>query len=266
MNDQTALNRCTACRQGAGELFPFSMAFQPIVDVGKGTVYAYEALARGSRDDSAATVLSQVNAENRYAFDQTCRFKAISLAAGLGLAKTSAKLSINFLPGAVFNPAACIQLTLTTARSFNFPCEQLIFEIVENEAELDVPHLRSIVKDYRQRGFKVAFDDFGAGHAGLNLLADFPTDIIKLDMALTRNLHRRPAALAIVKAMAGLAGTLGSDLIAEGVETVDEYATLCDCGVSLMQGYLFAKPAYEALPDITLPRLRRAESRQFRAG
>ncbi len=54
------------------------------------------------------SVLSKVTDENRYAFDQACRVTAIKLAKRLGLEKTSAKLSINFMPGAVYNPAACI--------------------------------------------------------------------------------------------------------------------------------------------------------------
>jgi EAL domain-containing protein (putative c-di-GMP-specific phosphodiesterase class I) len=87
-------------------------------------------------------------------------------------------------------------------------------------------------------------------------VADFPADIIKLDMDLTRNLPQRPTALAIVKLMVELARTLGSQLIAEGIETVDEYNALRRCGIHLMQGYLFAKPAFEALPRFTLPNVR----------
>jgi EAL domain-containing protein (putative c-di-GMP-specific phosphodiesterase class I) len=75
-------------------------------------------------------------------------------------------------------------------------------------------------------------------------------------MDLTRNLPQRPTALAIVKLMVELARTLGSQLIAEGIETVDEYNALRRCGIHLMQGYLFAKPAFEALPRFTLPNVR----------
>jgi EAL domain-containing protein (putative c-di-GMP-specific phosphodiesterase class I) len=231
------------------------MAFQPIVDVNTGKVFAYEALVRGDRGESAGSILGQVTKANRYAFDQSCRVKAISLAAQLHLSDTCAQLSINFVPGAVYNPAASIQLTLATAREVGFPCDQIIFEITEQEA-VDRAHIRGIVKDYRQRGFKIALDDFGAGYSGLNLLADVPADIIKLDMDLTRNLPQRPAALAIVKLMVDLARTLGSRLIAEGIETAAEYNALRRCGIQLMQGYLLAKPAFEALPRFTLPNVR----------
>ena len=244
-------NSCSACKDGTQQPFAFTMAFQPIVDVRTGSVFAYEALVRGLHGESAGSILSQVTDENRYAFDQHCRVKAITLAAKLGLAQTGAMLSINFMPGAVYSPAACIQLTLKTATSLNFPLDRLIFEITEAEQVRDRAHLRNIVQEYQKRGFKVALDDFGAGYCGLNLLADTPTDIIKLDMDLTRNLHIRPAAFTIVNMMVALARTMNITLIAEGVETSEEYTALRNCGIYLMQGYLFAKPQLESLPQVT---------------
>jgi EAL domain-containing protein (putative c-di-GMP-specific phosphodiesterase class I) len=92
---------CGACRDGVGQTIPFSMAFQPIVDVRAERVFAYEALVRGLHGESAYSVLSQVTPENKYAFDQGCRVKALTLATQLGLVQTGAKLSINFMPGAV---------------------------------------------------------------------------------------------------------------------------------------------------------------------
>jgi EAL domain-containing protein (putative c-di-GMP-specific phosphodiesterase class I) len=229
------------------------MAFQPIVDFASNTVFAYEALVRGLQGESAYSVLSQVTEENRYAFDQNCRVRAITLAARLGLADKGAHLSINFMPGAVYSPLACIQLTLRTAHAVGFPTSRLIFEITENEQVIDPAHVSGIVAEYQRQGFQIALDDFGASFSGLNLLADLPANLVKLDMLLTRDLDKRPAAFAIVRHMAALCQTLGCRLIAEGIETIEEYAALRSCGITLMQGYLFAKPAFEALPEITIP-------------
>jgi EAL domain-containing protein (putative c-di-GMP-specific phosphodiesterase class I) len=244
---------CNACKDGHDEPFLFTMAFQPIVNVETGRIYAYEALARGPEQQSASFVLGQVNNENLYAFDQSCRVKAITLAAQLGLAATGAMLSINFLPGAVYSPAACIQLTLKTARAVGFPLDRLIFEIVEVEKVASSQHLMDIVNEYRRCGFRLALDDFGAGWAGLGLLADVQADAVKLDIDLIRGIHKRPRALAIVEAMAQLSESLSFNLVAEGVETFDEYHALRDCGIKLMQGYLFARPGFESLPTVTLP-------------
>jgi EAL domain-containing protein (putative c-di-GMP-specific phosphodiesterase class I) len=253
MKNGKTLNGADALKNGVAQPFPFTMAFQPIVDVDADCVYAYEALVRGPRNEPAHTVLLQVNDQNRFAFDQTSRVNAIVLATGLGILDTGARLSINFMANASRDAGACIQLTLETAAGLGFPCERLIFEIVESEEVLEPGHLRATIEDYRRRGFKIAIDDFGSGHSGLKLLAEFPPDVIKLDIALTRKLHERNAALAIVKAMVPLAKTLGCDLIAEGVEAIEEYEALCDCGISLMQGFLFARPAFETLPDFKLP-------------
>jgi EAL domain-containing protein (putative c-di-GMP-specific phosphodiesterase class I) len=226
------------------------MAFQPIVDVESQTIFAFEALVRGPEGQGAGFVLDQVTDENRYAFDQNCRVRAITLASKLNLPATGAMLSINFMPGAVYSPKACLQLTLRTAEELGFPTDKLIFEVTENEQLVDPAHLRAIVKEYHRHGFKIAIDDFGAGYSGLSLLADFPCDIVKLDMQLIRNIHLRPRALEITRSLVSLASRLGSKLVAEGIETLDEYHAIRDCGVSLMQGYLFAKPAFEDLPAV----------------
>jgi EAL domain-containing protein (putative c-di-GMP-specific phosphodiesterase class I) len=244
---------CSACKDGIDLPFSFSMAFQPIVNVETSTVFAYEALVRGIGNESAGTVLSQVNAANRYAFDQRCRVKAITLAVELGLPKTDAKLSINFMPGAVYSPAACIRLTLETSKQLNFPLSRLIFEVTEDEEVIDRTHLAAIAREYRTHGFQMALDDFGAGYSGLNLLADIVPDVVKLDMDLIRNINQREVALEVVRTMQQLCKRLGIRLVAEGVETLDEFKALRDCGIALMQGYLIAKPAFEALPDFTLP-------------
>ncbi len=244
---------CTACKDGITQPMPFSMAFQPIVDVEANRVFAYEALVRGPQNESAYSVLSQVTEENRYSFDQSCRVRAITLASQLGLAQTGAHLSINFIPGAVYSPAACIQLTLKTANQLSFPLDRLIFEITEGEMVNDPSHLQAIAGEYRRHGFQVALDDFGAGYSHLNLLATLPTDVVKLDMGLTRALHERPRAQHIVRSMVGLSHDLGATLVAEGIETVEEFQAVRACGVTHIQGYLLAQPTFEALPAFRLP-------------
>lgn len=246
-------NQCAGCKDGTEPPFAFSMAFQPIVDVARGTIFAYEALARGAAGEPAQTVLRQVTDLNRYAFDQCCRVTAIRLAARLGLLETDALLSINFMPGAVYSPAACLQLTLKTAQAVGVPAARLLFEVTEAEEVSDREHMRGIFEEYRNSGLKTALDDFGAGYSGLNLLADLPADLVKLDMDLIRNLHQRPRARAIVSHLVRLANDMGFQPIAEGVETVEEYRAILDCGITLMQGYLLGSPAFEALPGFTLP-------------
>lgn len=244
---------CEGCRDGAGLDFDFSMAFQPIVDMETGQPFAYEALVRGPAGESALSVLSQVTEENRYAFDQQCRVRAIETASRAGILDGPARLSINFLPNAVYSPLACIQLTLKTAAAHGFPTDRLIFEFTENEQMADPAHVANIVASYQKMGFGTALDDFGAGHAGLNLLARFQTDIIKLDMDLIRGLDESLPRRIIVAGVVRMCAELGVEVIAEGIETQGELAALRAIGVRYIQGYLLARPGFETLPVVQRP-------------
>jgi EAL domain-containing protein (putative c-di-GMP-specific phosphodiesterase class I) len=237
---------CEGCRRGDGFDTPFSMAFQPIVNARSGAVFGHEALVRGKNGEGAGSVLSKVESSNRYAFDQQCRVKAIELAARLYPASQDVKLSINFMPNAVYEPRACIRLTLETAERAGFPLDQIIFEFTENE-QLDTNHVLNILKTYRQIGFLTAIDDFGAGYAGLSLLSKFQPDIVKLDMELVRGIDLDPVKRTVVKHTLNMLDELGVTPLCEGIETAGELAVLRDLGVELVQGYIVARPAFEAL-------------------
>ncbi|MGI3904113.1 MAG: EAL domain-containing protein [Janthinobacterium lividum] len=231
---------------------PFSMAFQPIVDTASGKVFAHEALVRGTDGEGAYTVLSAVDDANRYAFDQQCRVKAIELASKLGLANDGALLSINFIPNAVYEPHACIRLTLAAATRTGFPLDKMIFEFTESQ-KLDTAHLLNILKTYKEIGFKTAIDDFGAGYAGLQLLAKFQPDIVKIDMDLIRAIDVEPVKRSILRHTLNMLEDLGILAVCEGVETLGELRALQDIGANLIQGYLLARPAFQSLAAPTIP-------------
>jgi EAL domain-containing protein (putative c-di-GMP-specific phosphodiesterase class I) len=248
---------CSGCRDGTDFEIPFAMAFQPIVDTDTGLPFAYEALIRGADGAGATSVLSQVTDANRYAFDQACRVKAIESAMAAGIMDGDARLSINFLPNAVYSPMACIQLTLKTASAVGLPIDRLIFEFTENEEMGSPDHVASIIDTYKQIGFSVAIDDFGAGHSGLDMFARFVPDEIKLDMELVRGIDGNARRRAIVRAVVGMCRELDTLVIAEGIETAAEAATLRELGVRYHQGYWYAQPALERLPTISAESLAR---------
>lgn len=235
---------CHACRDKETPL-EFTMAFQPVIDLARNRINAYEALVRGCDGSGAGTVMAQLTGQNRYSFDQACRVRAIELAARLGL---SARLNINFMPNAVYEARACIRTTLDAASRTGLPLDSLTFEIVEGEDLTDAQHLASIIKEYRRHGFKVALDDFGTGYSGLSRLAALRPDVVKLDRALIGGCDRDEAKRAIVDAIAGLCRVLDIELTAEGVETRGELAVVEDAGIRFVQGYYFARPAFERLP------------------
>ena len=154
------------------------------------------------------------------------------------------------MPNAVYEPAACIRSTFEAARKYNFPIERIIFEVLERESVTDRPHLINIFEEYKRFGFKTAIDDFGAGYAGLNLLADFQPDIVKIDMDLVRNINDSKPKQAIVQGIVHICRQLGIKVLAEGIETKAERDFLLASGITLLQGYLFCEPAFQAIGRI----------------
>ncbi len=238
---------CTGCRDDTPLDFAFDYAYQPIVSMSTRSIYAHEALVRGLQGESAASVLAKVNDDNRYRFDQACRVKAVAGAAKLGMQEF---LSINFLPNAVYRPDVCIRSTFEAARLHNFPTNRIIFEVAEGEQVQDRPHLVNIFREYRRFGFQTAIDDFGAGYAGLNLLAEYQPSIVKIDMDLVRDIDSNKARQIIVSAVAGMCRELGIRVLAEGIETRAERDFLFAAGIDLMQGYWFCKPIFQGLGQI----------------
>jgi EAL domain-containing protein (putative c-di-GMP-specific phosphodiesterase class I) len=241
---------CGACRNGEPFENAITMAFQPIVNVVSETAFAHEALVRGTDGASALEVLAAVSPGAQYAFDQACRVRALECAVEASL---PALLSINFMPNAVYNPEHCLRATLVAADRVGWPLANIIFEVTEHEAIADAAHLLNILRTYRARGFLTAIDDFGAGYAGLNLLADFQPDLLKLDIGLIRRIDGDRIRQRIVCHMTRLCEDLGVRVIGEGVETAAESSVLLDLGVVLQQGYLFGRPALAPLPPVSFP-------------
>lgn len=248
---------CDDCQCGAALGFQFDFAFQPIVDVSTGRVFAQEALVRGSNGEPAASVLSAVNDDNRYKFDQACRVKAVKGAKRLGIDARDEYVSINFLPNAVYEPERCIRTTLEAASAADFPLNRIIFEVTEVEKIADRAHLAGIIDAYKRFGFLTAIDDFGAGYSGLNLLAEYQPDLIKIDLELVRGIDTSKPKRAILAGIVSVCDELGIRVVAEGIETTSERDCLGDAGIQLMQGFLFARPAFKALPAVDAQSLAR---------
>lgn len=222
----------------------YSFAFQLILDVKKRQIFSYEALLRGRNNESAQHVLNSVpNSEIGYLDDQS-RIFAINLAAQLGL---STHLNLNIIPSTAISSPTTIASILRAAEQSQIRPEQIVLEILESEIIENFGMFTDAIREYRGSGLLFAIDDFGAGYAGLNLLAEFQPHIIKLDLQLIRNVHSKGPRQAIIRGLMRTCFDLGIDIIAEGVETESEYYWLRDEGIDLFQGFLFAKPEFESL-------------------
>ena len=235
---------CRDCLSGADLGFELRMAFQPIIEWSSQSVVGYEALVRGAQGEGAATVLAKVTEQNKYYFDQACRVKAIETATKLGLHKL---LSINFMPNAVYKPETCIRATIEAADLYGFDIRNIMFEVTEGEQILSHSHLLNIFRSYAERGFITAIDDFGAGFAHEDWLHSLKPRVLKLDMALIRDIDQSAEKQQRLQQILRQCALLGCKVLAEGVETAAELAYLAAQGIDWFQGYFFARPQLEQL-------------------
>jgi EAL domain-containing protein (putative c-di-GMP-specific phosphodiesterase class I) len=236
------------CRRISGVNFDFSFAFQPIVNANTRKVIAFEALVRGPCGEPSADVFSRVPRTKLYGFDQACRLKAISLARQLNM---PTKLNINLFPNAMYRTAFNIRGTLQASLEYGFPTEKIIFEVSEAEKLVDYARVVDIFEAYEGFGFQTAIDDFGTGYSGLKLLVEYQPNYIKLDRHLIANIDHDTVKQTIVKGMGKICRQLGVEMVGERVETAHEYNWLRNMGVNIFQGYYFARPAFEALVEVS---------------
>jgi len=98
------------------------------------------------------------------------------------------------------------------------------------------------VEEIRGKGFKVAMDDFGKGYSSLNMLTNLPIDSLKLDMGFIKDIAIDNKEMRIVEFILEVANFLGVPVVAEGVETSEQYLLLKKAGCNIIQGYYFSKP------------------------
>lgn len=217
------------------ELGQFSMVYQPIWDMRSQQAVGFECLTRFSGVPSQPP--------NEW-FEE---------AAEVGLGTTLELAAIRAAVGAFGALPAHLHLAMNasaetiTSREFAdvmdaLPPAQIVIEITEHTDVGDYENLMRALQPLRQRGIRLAVDDAGAGYCSLRHILNLQPDFIKLDMGLIRHIDVDPARRALASALIGFARDTGSVIIAEGVETASEFATLQLLGVEQAQGYFLGRP------------------------
>ncbi len=221
--------------------------FQPIVSVeNPDEVFAYECLLRGLDDRGALVSPKHMFEAARRAgllfnLDRAARTKALWGTSELRLAH---RVFINFDPASIYDPEYCLKSTMGTVKRSGLSPDRVIFEATQSEAFKDHKHLRNILGFYRESGFRVSLDDLGSSYGSLELLDALRPDFVKLDMSLIQNVDRDPYRAAIASKLLELAKNLGVAVVAEGVETQEQWWWLLAHDADFAQGYFFAKPAF----------------------
>lgn len=220
------------------------MAFQPIVDVSANRTFAYEALVRTDEESLKRADVLIATAERLGRVHDLGR----TVRAAVARAATA-------VPDDVLIFVNVHGLELTDEDLFSDSCAlaplapRIVLEITERIG-LDSVAGPARVAMLRQRGYRIAVDDLGAGYAALGALATLEPEIVKLDMSLVRDIDRHPTKRRVVGAIATLCRELGSRVVAEGVETQAEFRTVREAGIELIQGYLLARPSREIIAPL----------------
>jgi EAL domain-containing protein (putative c-di-GMP-specific phosphodiesterase class I)/ActR/RegA family two-component response regulator len=221
------------------------MAFQPIVDSRGRRVFGYEALLR-HEEPSLPGPTAVIAAAERLGRLPALGASVRQLAAtAFTSAPADTFLFVNvhthdLLDADLYRPDA----PLTKL------ADRVVLEITERAAIDDVTDVRARVANLRRLGFRIAIDDLGAGYAGLSSFAALEPEIVKLDMSLVRNVHESPIRQRLIGSMTSLCIDMGMQVIAEGIESSAECATVRSFGCNLLQGFLFAE-AGRPFPEVS---------------
>jgi diguanylate cyclase (GGDEF)-like protein len=216
-------------------------AVQPIIRLYEGSVIAYEALARFPprahlrTPDELFASASSLSMQN--AVDLACLRAALRLAPRLG----EADLFVNVLIGTLLDRSGMTALD-AAVRNAGVDPSSIVLEFSEREPVTDLARLQRIAAELRARGFRIAVDDAGAGHASMRIIAELRPEFIKVDRSLIHAVDSDRARRALVVALLSFSGHIGARLIAEGIETRAEQDVLSSLGVMFGQGWLPGRP------------------------
>ncbi|MFB6286615.1 MAG: EAL domain-containing protein [Candidatus Bipolaricaulia bacterium] len=220
--------------------------FQPVFRLPNLSPYGFECLMRGRNADGELVSPGKLIAQSRqlnltFMLDRVCRETHIHNAAQQAI-PDDLHVMINFMPNAVYEPQFCLRTTLAALEHTELQRDQIIFEVVETESITEQAHLKNVLEYYRNQQVKVALDDLGTGYSGLDWLGEFKPDLIKIDRNIVNKAVSSDMHFDIAEAILKLGRSHDILVLAEGVETRDEFEQMRDLGVDLVQGFLLGRP------------------------
>jgi EAL domain-containing protein (putative c-di-GMP-specific phosphodiesterase class I) len=221
------------------------VAFQPIINIQTGKIYGVEALLRNFQDIGFKSIFALFDTVYKekllYSFDLKLREKAFKKYKQIENYK-NIKLFYNLDNRLLSMENFSHGNTTKILKKLNIKKENICFEISERHEISSESNLKKIFFHYKNKDYSIAIDDFGVGYSGYKLLYDSTPDIIKIDRFFLHSLASNMKKKLMVQNITQLAIQLGIKVIAEGVETREEYLTCKDIGCHFVQGYLIQKP------------------------
>lgn len=224
------------------QVHQLALALQPLFDLeggGPPRPFAYEALLRPKhrRLNTPYALLSTAERHDRIPEVGSLVFGLAGLV--LDRLPEPYQLFVNLHPLQLGQPDRLARDLLR----FEGRSQRVTVEITEQSHLQKLDRWEESIRLITDSGCTIAVDDLGAGYASLAMLADLQPAYIKLDMSLVRNIHREPRKQRLVHLMRSFGDATDAKVIAEGVEAEAEMRSLLECGVTLLQGYHFARPS-----------------------
>ncbi|HLP97216.1 MAG TPA: EAL domain-containing protein [Sideroxyarcus sp.] len=219
--------------------------FQPIVDVRRNAAHGYEALLRAS-DHKGNAVPPPVafrqaeSVERLVKFDRLCR--TLHTLNYLNMGQGSGLLFLNVHPELLVAVNAHGKVFEQVLHQHDVATNEVVIEINES-AVSEEAQLAAAIANYRERGYRIAIDDFGKEHSNLERLWRLAPEYVKLDGAIIQQAESEPRLQRILPKLVELIRELGAEVIIEGVETEAQLQLARHAGVDLVQGYLLGRPA-----------------------
>jgi diguanylate cyclase (GGDEF)-like protein len=220
-------------------------AFQPIVNVKSGNIFAVEALLRNFHEagnfHSIFNLFDDAFHDGAlYQLDLELRYKALLKFSKLDI--PNLQLFYNLDHRLMYMPDFSHGNTSLILEKLGLEKNSICFELSERGTLRDPSSITTMVNRYKQEGYDIAIDDFGTGIAGLQLLYYAEANFIKIDRFFINNIQSDAKKRLFCSSIINMAHVMGMRVIAEGIETKEEYYTCKDLGVDLLQGYLIQKP------------------------
>jgi len=240
--------------------------FQAIIDLTSGTTHGYEALIRGPKGtdfQNPERLYAQAEAQACIGeLDLLCVENHLKRFGHIGL---RSRLFINLVPSSLLRRQINAQTLLELCNSFRIKPQQLVLEITENHPAEDYEALNTIAGELREAGFDIAIDDLGSGYSGLRQWSEILPEYVKIDRHFVQGVEQDAHKRQFVHSIVEIARTLGSKVIAEGIETQAQLDSLRELGVTFGQGFLICRPE-TVPPRISSKRFAARETLSQRVG
>ncbi|RMH74010.1 MAG: EAL domain-containing protein [Gemmatimonadetes bacterium] len=224
--------------------------FQPIIYMADLRIMAYEALSVSPKEAGFPNteVLFSIAQEAGLGLklDRLCRENAITNASKMA---DHYKLFVNVEPSAIDDPEFRQAQFVEFMQSHGIEPSKVVLEITERTAIKDYDIFLKSLKYFQDLGFEIAVDDAGAGYASLNSIAYLRPKFLKFDHALVQNIHKTPIKQQLLETLIDFADKIGAHVIAEGIESIEEFEMLREMNVEFGQGYYIARPDF-TFPDV----------------